>query len=281
PQEPSSDIWRERSELSGTVVASVVYGIHICVIMLIFRVSKDNLSTKIKRLMTCGVFLLFAFATIELACQARILEIMWIDQRDIPGGPIVWLGLEYTLTAGILGLSTFVVANFIADSFLIFRLYVIWGNNRYIIILPVLSNIAAAILTGFAVAQSVHPNSNFSLGSRNTVVPYFILTILLNIVLSFAIMVRLLQVRHSVKTIVGPEHANTYTSLSAMIVESSALTSVVGAVTLACYIQNNPALHFSLILYDQVVCLAPQLIALRVALGRAWTSDTSRGELSG
>lgn len=143
PQESSFDLWTERIEFSGTLVGSVVYGtcytsifpyvsrseanpsrnnntgIHVCVVVIIFSVSKDSISTKLKTLLSCGVVLLFGFATIMLVCQARLLEIMWIDERDIPGGPIVWIGLQYTLTSGILALSTFVVASFVADSFLV------------------------------------------------------------------------------------------------------------------------------------------------------------------
>ena len=84
-----------------------------------FSISRDFISTKLKRLLSCGVFLLFAFATIMLACQANLLEVMWIDQRDIPGGPIVWIGIQYTLKSGILTLSIFVVASFLADAFLV------------------------------------------------------------------------------------------------------------------------------------------------------------------
>lgn len=77
------------------------------------------MSTTLKKLLSCGVLLLFALATIELACQIRIFEIAYIDGRNIPGGPVVWLGLEYTLVPGALGLGAFVVASFVADSFLV------------------------------------------------------------------------------------------------------------------------------------------------------------------
>ena len=101
--------------------------------------------------------------------------------------------------------------------------------------------------------QITRPTTAFSMGSRSTIVPYFVLTILLNITLSLAIMARLLYVRRSVISVLGTEHAKTYTSVSAMVVESAALTAVVGVFALVCYIQNNVVLHFSLGLYDQVV----------------------------
>lgn len=84
-------------------------------------------------------------------------------------------------------------------------------------------------------------------------VPYYILTILLNIILSLGIMARLLLFRRSVISILGPEHAKTYTSLSAMFIESSALTSISGVVALTCYIRYNNLLHFALIFYDQIL----------------------------
>ncbi|KLO18813.1 hypothetical protein SCHPADRAFT_866019 [Schizopora paradoxa] len=280
PQESSSDLWTERAELSGTIVASAAYGIHICVLILILRAPKDSISTRLKRLLSCGVIILFATATIQLASQVRLLQVMWIDKRDIPGGPFSWISIQYTLASGTVGNVGFTVATFVADTLLIFRLFVVYGNNYYLIILPFLSNIAAATLSGIAAVQSVHPDSSgFKLGERNTMIPFFVLTITLNILLSLAITYRLLSVRRLVTTVVGAEHAKLYTSLSAVIIESAALTSVTGIIALACYIQNGVLQHFVLEVYDQIICLAPQLIVLRVALGRSYEGE-SHGELS-
>lgn len=96
-----------------------IIGIHVCVLMLIFRAPKGSMTTRLKRLLFCGVFILFATATIQLVSQARLLEVMWIDQRDIPGGPIKWISLQYTLTSGTVGNVGFTVASFVADTLLV------------------------------------------------------------------------------------------------------------------------------------------------------------------
>ena len=84
-------------------------------------------------------------------------------------------------------------------------------------------------------------------------VPFFVLTITLNILLSLAITYRLLSVRRMVTTFVGPDYGKVYTSLSAVIIESAALTSVTGIIALACYIQNGVLQHFVLEVYNQII----------------------------
>lgn len=119
--------------------------------------------------------------------------------------------------------------------------------------MPILLVLLPLVLAGFAAFQSTHPDSSFALGSRDTIVPFFVLTICLNIILSLAIMVRLHHIRRSTLSFAAPEHGTIYTSLSAIIVESSALTSVTGIITLGCYIRGNAVLSFVLTLYDQIV----------------------------
>lgn len=140
PQESSTDLFIERALFSGSVVANVVYGeylynsalkyyvhieirsgVHVCVVTMIFFASKEytGTTTKFSRLLSCAVFLLFAMATIEIACEERFFEIMWIDQRDIPGGPIAWTAREHSIVSGILGNSAFCVASFTAEIILV------------------------------------------------------------------------------------------------------------------------------------------------------------------
>lgn len=66
-------------------------------------------------------------------------------------------------------------------------------------------------------------------------------------------MYRLLKIRRLVISTLGAEYAKTYTSLSAVIIESAALTSVGGIVALVCYIQDSVLQHFVLELYDQII----------------------------
>ena len=61
----------------------------------------------------------------------------------------------------------------------------------------------------------------------NFTLPYLSLSLALNIILTIAIVLRLLTFRRRVVTLLGSKHGSQYTSIAAMIVESAALYSTV------------------------------------------------------
>ncbi|KLO05655.1 hypothetical protein SCHPADRAFT_946726 [Schizopora paradoxa] len=278
PPESSADLWLERSNFSGELLGGIAYGVHLCVFATaMYFTLKAPKKDKISICMMVAISALFSLATIMVGCNTKFNEIMWIDGRDIPGGPNAWLNLEYNMVEGLLGNSAFVASSFIADGILIYRLFVIWGNNYFLLMPSILTLIASTVLGALATFQAAAPGSTF--WSHTTVIlilPYWSLSVSLNILISLAIVVRLLTSRRSVTKTLGAEHAKMYTSISAMIVESAAINSVTGLILIICYARESNVQNLLLPVYDHAICIAPELIALRVALGRAWSRETSR-----
>lgn len=116
------------------------------------------------------------------------------------------------------------------------------------------SFLALAIITLF---QSAQPNA--SLWSRITVqfvVPYWSLSVSLNVLLTLIISFRLLHMRRSVAVVLGPEHSKVYTSVVSMIIESAALFSGTGLFFIICYARNSNIQNLVLPILDQVVVSA-------------------------
>lgn len=105
-------------------------------------------------------------------------------------------------------------------------------------------------------------------------ISYWSLSISLNIILTLLISGRILFIRNRVKMSLGAYHAKTYTSLVAVLVESAALYSVTGLIFIVSYARNSPFQNIVLPPLGLVQGIAPILILLRVAKGRAWNQTT-------
>ena len=84
-------------------------------------------------------------------------------------------------------------------------------------------------------------------------VPYFSLSVALNIVLTLAIAVRLLMMRRSVVSSLGPEHAKMYISVTSMMIESAALYSITGLIFIVSYAVNSNVQNLALPVLGQVM----------------------------
>lgn len=70
--------------------------------------------------------------------------------------------------------------------------------------------------------------------------PYYILSLSLNIILTFLIVLRLVLHRRRFRVALGKDHAEPYTSLAAFIIESAAPYAILSAIYLVLVAINNP-----------------------------------------
>ncbi len=84
-------------------------------------------------------------------------------------------------------------------------------------------------------------------------VPFWFLTISLNVLLTLLIVVRLLYVRRTILSVLGAEHARTYTSIITILVESSAIFSITGVIYIICFKTGSSVQTIVLGVLDQCV----------------------------
>lgn len=103
-----------------------------------------------------------------------------------------------------------------------------------------------------SVAQTAQPNATlWSNGVLNFTVPFFSLSMGLNIFLTLLLILRLLYMRHKIRTSVGAQYARTYTSIATMILESALPNALVSFVFVVLYAIHNPASNLFLPLQVQ------------------------------
>ena len=108
-----------------------------------------------------------------------------------------------------------------------------------------------SVLTVFQISQP--GNSLWTHAAITVAVPYWSLSVALNIVITVAIVFRLLMARRFVGKSLGPEHAKTYTSVTMMIVESAALYSVALVVLIIFAAEHSGGMYTLLQLMPSII----------------------------
>ena len=153
----------------------------------------------------------------------------------------------------------------------IYRLFIIYGSNYYIIIFPILVYLGATgthscsprsagkltrvlALAILELVTSFTPGGFFfGASSINFGTPYYSMTIGLNILVTALICYRLLGLSRIVRESMGEENAKLYTGVAAILIESAAPYSLTGIMFLVPYARGS---------------------LISVALGQVWAKCT-------
>jgi hypothetical protein len=126
-------------------------------------------------------------------------------------------------------------------------------------------------------------------------VPWFSLSVSLNIIITTIICIRLLRMRALMREALSLNMSNMYANIAAMLVESAAVFSILGIVLIVMAVRNDPltftfAHIWSMFSVESPVLpppksdinrvshllqsLSPQMIILRVSMGSGWYRET-------
>jgi len=213
--------------------------------------------------------------TFALACNLFFGQAMWIEHRDVAGGPVAYFGENIAAWYNTLGTAADVTANVLGDGLMLYRCYVFWGHVRWAMFFPSLVYLASVAMGITTTIQSGLPNGDFFQGiTVNFGIPWIVLTIVFNIMVTAMIALRLLAMHAKGKKVLGAETTKRYTGLLAILVESALPFTVLGICYLATYIKEIPESLAFADIWGCFVTLSPQAIILRVAMGAAWTPET-------
>ncbi|KAF9066945.1 hypothetical protein BDP27DRAFT_1329721 [Rhodocollybia butyracea] len=285
PNLPNSTLDQERCTLVGIVLSTFIYGILFVVFLqaayFLYMVPHRFSGKKRNWILIAYAWITFGLATIFIGMDLHTLELMFIDHRDVPGGPIAYSASQYSSVFVVFANSTFIVAEWFADAFLVYRCLLIFRQNLYVVILPTLIYVATIPLGVVLLFQSSRPNA--TLWTKVTVnfgIPYYSLSVSLNIMVTLAISLRLMYYRNRLKKSLGTASNLPYVSIAAMLIESSSVYAVGSLCFIIPYALNSAASHLFLPVLIQAQVLAPMLIIMRVADQRAWNSHTAAEHIS-
>jgi len=170
----------------------------------------------------------------------------------------------------------FLVTNdIVTDGVLIYRCYLIWGQNYYVIIAPSVMLLLTTILSYLSAVQGDYPQPG---GPTVDLRIGFLLGVLTNILLVGLIAGRILFTRKNARRLgIQPDVVRRYNNATAMILESGAIICVWVVTYVVLRSLNVPPTVWRAFRggLPQLLNIVPTLIIVRVGLGHAIDAKTS------
>ncbi|TFK39598.1 hypothetical protein BDQ12DRAFT_682076 [Crucibulum laeve] len=251
---------------AGSAIVLLMYGIYftLTVICLQYLLANGRRNWILVGYLTVSLLV----TTMFMAASVKYTELILLESAVDPLG-----SAQLASRLDLLQQVTYSVKIWLADSLLIYRLWVVWVDSYTVILIPSVLFVGS-LATGIAGVALFHhvdaQNAIVNLG-----VGFHSLSVALNVLVTALIAGRLLYHRRTI-SVLGGEHTRQYLSLLAVFAESGAIYSITGLVYIPLY-----ALHSNLIfvfapLLEAASGIAPALILLRIALGVAVTRKTQR-----
>ncbi|TFK51057.1 hypothetical protein OE88DRAFT_1808561 [Heliocybe sulcata] len=267
----------ERSVYIGNIIGGILLGLQIYITFqaIYYLTASQSRASRARAFYIAYEIVLLVCSIIGWAVDCLLGQYMFIENPGYPGGPAAWFSDNSAVWWNIFGSAFDMLAIFMADGLLLYRCYIVWGSNRWIIAFPALLYLVSTVTAVIAVVESALPGSSFFVkSSTNWGIPWISLTTAFNVMVTTLITTRILRARNLARTVMPHEMAETYTNIVAILIESSLPFTIIGVaftVTLGKGLPSEAALA---VIYGFFPGLAPQMIILRVAMGRAWTKET-------
>ncbi|KAM6498723.1 hypothetical protein JOM56_006671 [Amanita muscaria] len=281
PIEDNRTIFLERAFLGAGFVGAIGYGVQLVLYGLCVQyLWRERKRRRVVRFLLVYVTLLLSLSSLWASLGTWIMEDVYINNRNYPGGPWIYFMATQNMPENVIFIVTLFVLTFLSDLLVLWRCWVIWtttsGLVAYVIVaFPVLILFASFALGTIWCLQSSQPG--LSLHSKIAIAfgtSYYVTSLSVNVVVTVLIVFRLALHRRYILRSLPSEHAKHYLSVAAIVVESAALYSVFALAFIISYALNNPINQFFLTISSCCQQIAGYLIILRVAQGRAWSTNT-------
>lgn len=275
--ETASDIWAEEANIDGVAIATTAYGVHLTLFFLCFNLLWDSRKRQPTYAYSFLTYIsaLVVFGSIGIGATVKFNQETYVNNRNFPGGPEAYNVEEYGVPYSIVGTGAYIVNSWLQDGLLIYRFYIMWGGHWLSMTIPLLVYLVSIIMSCFLLAQLVHPGGTiWQASSVNFALGYWSTSIATSVLLTLLIIARLLYARYRLRNMLSSAHLAPFLSVSAMLVESAALYTAFALPFIITYAKGNSANFLFLAPLGQIQSIAPLLIILRVAQGRAATRAT-------
>ncbi|KAI1793800.1 hypothetical protein LXA43DRAFT_1000588 [Ganoderma leucocontextum] len=218
---------------------------------------------------------LLCLITVYLFAQNFFGEEMWIIHEGYPGGSGQYYADNAAVWYQTMGSAASVVMNWMSDAFLIYRVYTVWEQNLFVIILPSVLYVGTVVLGILTCYYSGRPGGDFFVGiAPHIALGYSAVGIAMNVLCSSLIcwyIVCETPWSFSGAAAIAPNRG----ALNAVtiVVESMLPYTLFGVAYVTLLGLNSPVAILFLSLYVMFTCLSPQMIMLRVLRGRGWKKD--------
>ncbi|KAJ7599410.1 hypothetical protein C8J56DRAFT_881852 [Mycena floridula] len=271
---PNHFLVAERAWFWGSIMMTWLHGIHC--FMFIYSTHSLISSRHNNRLSYIIVSSLILLGmTVYMLTEVLIGQLMWIDHRDFPGGPIIYVISILRDWWHSFGTACGHLAIFIGDGLLIYRCYVIYNGTWKAVMVPFVLYIGSVAMA-FALIIRVHRSATVYFLDKTLSrlgIAWAVLSVSFSIAITILITYRILKARRSlVRNLPDRTEAiQTYTSLVAILVESALPSSIFGIAFAVIFGKDLQQQSAMIQVWNALSALSSQFIIFRIASGQAWT----------
>ncbi|KAJ7486815.1 hypothetical protein FB451DRAFT_1554016 [Mycena latifolia] len=284
PDESASDIALERAFIAGDVVTGTGFGVQFALyLMCVLYLWKRKKQNRYAKFLLAYTTALFAVEVLFVVVQAKTVQMIYIDNRNYPGGPWTFFLATQNTPVNVMFYATFFGLTVLSDILVLWRCWVIWAaDGRQHIAYLAIAFPCIFLLASFAMGvlwtlQSSQPSlSLYSVLPLAYGAAYYAISFGVNITTSLLIVARLLFYRRRLRANVSGSSAGHYISVLTIFIESAALYSVFAVLFLITYTVDQPTNQIWLTVASAAQQIAGYLIIYRLADGTAWKADTLR-----
>ncbi|KAG1814392.1 uncharacterized protein BJ212DRAFT_369290 [Suillus subaureus] len=277
-QTPQTNLSIERFRLNGMMVACGVYGIFflLTVQAWIFLIQRPRHGGEIAD-HRCGllfyVFITFILGTINFGMNAKYTEMIWIDLRDAPGGPLVLIEDFMSYRINFIALVTGHIQTWFMQVLLLYRCFVIWNWERCVMV-PMITLYVAMI--GLSITVLFQAGINGSFYNNPVELAYLCVEVGHTVIYTILVTNRLFVMRGRMKQVMAQYDSSTYDAIALMVIECAALYSVFAIIFIvAIGMHSDGVVTLCLLSIGKIQGIAQLFIIIRVARGRAAACEWS------
>ncbi|KAF8514429.1 hypothetical protein BU17DRAFT_52563 [Hysterangium stoloniferum] len=280
-----SSLTASRMSYAAAIVASVTYGIYVVLagITLHYLVVRRHRATTQRQILIGYTTVMLVIQTIYFISGAKWSEIEFVESSVNPGE----FAGQLSSRLAVLKDTTYTVNIWLADSLILYRTFVIYGGYRLILLFPFLLFLGA-FATGIGLLiETAKPGAAFGQASViNFGTPFWSLSVATNVLCTVLIVIRLLYCRGALngrrqeerdgRETTRQNKPSAFNSEVAIFIESGALYAICALIYIPLFAKNIPLQFPFSALLGSAAGIAPNLIILRMSLGKAITRDWSQ-----
>ncbi|KAL5492766.1 hypothetical protein ACEPAI_4213 [Sanghuangporus weigelae] len=257
----------EESKLVSIFVQSVLYGAYsvLFFVATYYMLWNRPGGQPPRRTMLCISLLMFVVATMHVAVNFTRIIKAFINFENAPGGPASFFN-ELSEFTQMFGSTLYVLQTLIGDSMVLYRCYLVWGRNLWVVAFPfvcLLGSTATGIGILYSFARVVPQASIFVVELSHWITSFFSMTFATNVICTALVAYRVWSINRKRLSF----RVRKLRPIMLLIVESGAFYS---ATLMALLILYNVDSWFQYVVLDAVspiVGIVFTVIMLRIITG--------------
>lgn len=268
----------ERFRLDGMMLLCVCYGIFFILtvqawIALMQRPRNGGKIADHRHVLLFYVFITFVLGSISFGMNARYTEMIWIDLRNAPGGPLALIENYMSYRINFVALASGHLQEWFMQALLLHRCFLIWNWSRWVVVPMILLYVT---MIAFSIIVLVQAGSGVKFYNITMEIAYLCVEVGLTVIYTVLVINRLFAMRGRMRQVMAQYDSSTYDTIALMVIESAApytVFAIVFIVAFAMYSTGLTTLCFLSI--GKIQGIAQLFIIIRVAQGRAVTREWS------